>query len=107
MEEIKLENKTKPKVTLIIPGYNEEAIVASNLIVISEYMKGLEDRFDWELVFVNDGSIDRTGELAEEFSKSKDNVKVIHHIVNLNLGNALKTGFANSSGEYIVSSFFS
>jgi len=102
MEEIKLENKTKPKVSLIIPGYNEEAIVASNLTVISEYMKGLEDRFDWELVFINDGSKDRTGELAEEFSKNKDNIKVIHHIVNLNLGNALKTGFANASGEYIV-----
>lgn len=102
MEELNKDNRIKPKVSLVIPGYNEEAIVASNLTVISEYMKGLEDKFDWELVFINDGSKDKTGELAEEYSKGRDNIKVIHHIVNLNLGNALKTGFANATGEYIV-----
>lgn len=65
-------------------------------------MKGMEDKYKWEIIFVNDGSMDKTGILADEFSGSHGCVRVVHHFVNLNLGNALKTGFAHASGEYIV-----
>lgn len=91
-----------PKVSIIIPGYNEEAIVKLNLHIICEYLRGLEDKYKWEVIFINDGSKDKTGELAEEFCYGNNQMKVIHHLVNLNLGNALKTGFANASGEYII-----
>lgn len=96
------EIKEKPLVSVIVPAYNEEAIVASNLEVISNYMKRLEDKFEWKIIFINDGSKDRTGELAEELSKQNDHIIVVHHIVNLNLGNALKTGFENADGDYII-----
>jgi glycosyltransferase involved in cell wall biosynthesis len=54
------------------------------------------------VVFVNDGSADETGSLAEEFAKGNRRVRVIHHPVNMNLGAALKTGFTHSKGDYIV-----
>jgi glycosyltransferase involved in cell wall biosynthesis len=92
----------KTKVSVIIPGYNEEAIVTLNLKTICEYMQGMEGRFCWEVLLINDGSKDKTGELAEQFAKSNQNVRVIHHISNLNLGNALKTGFAHADGQYII-----
>lgn len=92
----------KPLVTLVIPAYNEEAILTEHLKIITEYMATLEDRYSWEIVLVNDGSKDNTGPLADAFASSEPRVRVVHHPVNLNLGNALKTGFRHARGKYIV-----
>jgi glycosyltransferase involved in cell wall biosynthesis len=102
MENEKPQKIVKPLVSFVIPGYNEEAIVANHLKVICEYLRNYEDRFSWEIIFVNDGSKDKTGVLADDFASRNSNVKVIHHIVNLNLGNALKTGFAHANGKYTI-----
>ena len=93
---------TKPFISIVITCYNEEAILAINLNCIIDYMNMLSSKYDWELVVVNDGSKDKTGEIADDFSKKNSHIKVIHHPTNLNLGNALKTGFKNSNGNIIV-----
>ena len=54
------------------------------------------------MIIINDGSKDNTGEMAEQFSKNRDNIIVHHNIVNLNLGRALQTGFALARGQYVV-----
>ena len=97
-----METKSKKRVSLVIPAFNEEAILKQNLQTICNYMKGLETKYDWEIVLVNDGSMDNTGELADDFAKENLRVRVFHHIVNLNLGNALKTGFAQAKGDYTI-----
>ena len=102
MEEKKICDKFKPLVSIVIPGYNEEAIIVKNLSKICEYIKEFEDKYDWEIIFVNDGSTDKTGLLVEEFASNCPFLKVLHHPVNLNLGNALKTGFANAKGQYTI-----
>lgn len=102
MEESKTYDGLKPFVSIVIPGYNEEAIVVQNLTRICDYMAGFNEEYNWELIFVNDGSLDKTGSLADEFAKNNSNVKVIHHVVNLNLGNALKTGFVHTKGDYTI-----
>ncbi len=93
---------SKPFVSIIIPCYNEEAILAANLGTIIDYMRTLQARYDWEIILINDGSKDKTGEIANDFSKTHQNIRVVHHPTNLNLGNALKTGFKNSNGNIIV-----
>lgn len=97
-----MEPISKPFISIILPCYNEEAILEINLNTVIDYMQERNGQYDWEIVLVNDGSKDRTGEIAECFSKKNDNIKVIHHPTNLNLGNALKTGFNNSNGNIIV-----
>jgi len=97
-----VESINKPFISIILPCYNEEAILEINLNTVIDYMQERNEQYDWEIVLVNDGSKDRTGEIAESFSKKNDNIKVIHHPTNLNLGNALKTGFNNSNGNIIV-----
>ena len=92
----------KPMISVVVPGYNEEAIIAKHLEIICNYMETLEDRYRWELVFVNDGSFDKTGELADEFARNRENVKVLHHISNFKLGQALRYAFKNCTGDYIV-----
>ena len=85
----------KPFASVVVPAYNEEAIVEENLGKICQFMNSIEDEYDWELIFVDDGSTDGTGEKADSFAKGKDNVHVLHHIVNFNLGQILKNRMAN------------
>lgn len=87
---------------MVLPCYNEEAILANNLHSIVTYLISKEERFQWEIVLVNDGSKDATGEIADDFAVRYSRIRVIHHPVNLNLGRALQTGFCNSKGDIIV-----
>ncbi len=91
-----------PLVSVILPAFNEAAMLWSTLTIVCRHMKSLEDRYRWELIVVNDGSSDRTGELAEAFGSSRNDVRVVHHPKNFGLGQALKSGFSCSRGEYIV-----
>jgi len=92
----------RPLVTLILPAYNEEAILEQNLDALFKYLDGLSDRFRWQILLVNDGSADRTGEIAERIAETRDDFTVLHHPRNFGLGQALKFGFGESKGDYVV-----
>jgi glycosyltransferase involved in cell wall biosynthesis len=95
-------NSVKPLVSLIVPAYNESSIIEKNLEILCDYMKSIEDSYRWEMIIVNDGSRDETYAMALEFAKSHDNILVLHHRTNFGLGQALKYGFKNCQGDYIV-----
>jgi glycosyltransferase involved in cell wall biosynthesis len=97
-----METLKKPFISIIAPCYNEEAILDTNITTIVNYLESKNDKYQWEIVIINDGSRDRTGEIADELEKNNKKIRVIHHPVNLNLGNALQTGFRNAKGEIIV-----
>jgi glycosyltransferase involved in cell wall biosynthesis len=92
----------RPFVSLVVPAYNESAIVQRNLGVLCDYMKSLEHKYEWEIIVANDGSRDDTSALARGFAAGRDNVFVFDHIVNFGLGQALKFAFNQCRGEYIV-----
>ncbi len=92
----------KPSVSIVVPGYNEASIIDKNLGIICEYMKSIETEYDWEIIFINDGSKDNTKEVAENFAKNNSKVFVYNHKVNLFLGHALRTGFKHAKGDYII-----
>ncbi len=88
--------------TILLPAFNEEAIIEKNVLIISDYLSSIIKKNDWEIIIVNDGSTDTTKEIAEKLSSQDNRIKVINHLVNLNLGNAIKTGFEHAHGEYII-----
>ncbi|MCW5918002.1 MAG: glycosyltransferase family 2 protein, partial [Ferruginibacter sp.] len=92
----------KTFVSIVIPCFNEEAILAGNLDVIIDYMKERENKYRYEIVIINDGSKDRTGEIADQYAEKYDFIRAIHHPVNLNLGHAMQSGFRHSKGDVIV-----
>jgi glycosyltransferase involved in cell wall biosynthesis len=89
-------------VSLVVPAYNEASIAEKHLSMLCSYMNSLEDEYRWEMVIINDGSSDETGSLADAFAKDKDNVHVLHHVTNLGVGEAFKSAFHVSQGDYIV-----
>lgn len=92
----------KPLVSIILPAYNEENIIEPNIARLYDYLNSLETYYSWEVLVINDGSSDQTGPLADKMAKSYTNMRVYHHKINRNLGTALRTGFENSLGEYVV-----
>ncbi len=102
LAEDSLSSDQKPLVSLVVPAYNEAAIVQQNLGVICDYMATLAYKYDWELIVVNDGSKDNTSLIAKSFAADKPNVHVLDHVVNFGLGQALKFAFNQCRGDYIV-----
>jgi glycosyltransferase involved in cell wall biosynthesis len=102
MYKITTKSDIKPFVSIVLPCYNEEAIIQNNITAIISYLENKKEKYRWEIVVINDGSKDQTGKIADEFAEKDHHTRVIHHPTNLNLGNALKTGFKNSKGDIIV-----
>lgn len=92
----------KSFISIILPCFNEEAILQINISTVISFMNSKADKYFWEIIIVNDGSSDRSGEIADEYEKNNEHIRVIHHPTNLSLGHALQTGFRNAKGEVIV-----
>ena len=89
-------------VSLVVPAYNEAAIVVQNLQRLCAYMSRLESAYRWEIVVINDGSTDATGDLVDMFAQQNPNVRAFHHITNFGLGQAFKFAFNRCRGEFIL-----
>jgi len=85
-----IEGLSRPFVSAIIPAYNEEQTIKK---VIDVIRKSDVD----EIIVVNDGSSDRTAEIAK-----KEGARVISHKKNAGKGAAMKTGVGNAKGNIIV-----
>jgi glycosyltransferase involved in cell wall biosynthesis len=92
----------KPSVSVIVPAFNEASIIADTLHKLVDYMHGLDDRYRWEIVVVDDGSTDGTGFLAQEMAETVPRIRVLRHRVNFMLGQALRTAFNSCTTDYLV-----
>jgi glycosyltransferase involved in cell wall biosynthesis len=93
---------SKPLVSIILPAYNEEAIIEKNIGLLYTYLDTLRDKYNWEVLVVNDGSSDNTGKIADSLVGKYDSLKIYHHLTNRNLGTAHRTGFENTKGDYVI-----
>lgn len=81
--------------TVVVPSYNSEAYLSKCINSLLESGDGIE------ILIINDGSTDRTGEMADAFAeKHPGRIQAIHQ-ENAGHGGAVNTGVANASGEYI------
>ncbi|MBW3606637.1 MAG: glycosyltransferase family 2 protein [Actinobacteria bacterium] len=88
--------------SIILPAYNEEALIADTLDQVRTYMLGLSDRYDWEIVVVDDGSADATGDVAVSYAAQHPNVRVLRHHSNFNVGQALRYAFSTCTTDYLI-----
>ncbi len=81
------------KVYICLPAYNEEESLASLLDRFC-ILVGQKD-FDYHIILVNDGSHDRTLEIAQSY-QDRLSLEIISHPVNMGLGEAIRTGFKHA-----------
>jgi glycosyltransferase involved in cell wall biosynthesis len=86
--------------TLILPALNEEASILAALERVVSALEHLTGSF--EIIVIDDGSSDRTGELAEKFAADDPRVRVLRNEVNVNYGVSLARGIAAAIGEWVT-----
>jgi glycosyltransferase involved in cell wall biosynthesis len=89
-------------VSVLIPAYNEAAIIERTLSTVRDHLSARSDSYTWEILVVDDGSTDGTGALADAFAAGDERVRVLHHRTNFGLGQALRYGFAQAHGDVVV-----
>jgi glycosyltransferase involved in cell wall biosynthesis len=89
----------RPSISFFFPACNEEATVETLTRRAIDLLPTLTD--DWEVIIVNDGSTDRTGEIADRLSLEIPRVRVVHHPTNAGYGRALRSGFAESHKDLV------
>lgn len=88
------------KISVVVPCYNEEESIGlfyNEIILVAKEMD-----YEFEFIFINDGSLDGTLEKLKDLSKIDERVKYISFSRNFGKESAIYAGFLNASGEYVV-----
>ena len=82
--------KTKKDLSIIVPVYNEQDSL--NQLYL-EIKSNVNEKYNWELIFVNDGSKDKSKEIIIDLVNTDSNVKLIDFLVNKGKSEAINIGF--------------
>ena len=86
-------------ISIVLPAYNEEKNIEQMVADCLAYLHKLKD--DYEIIVVNDGSLDQTGEISRKIAKRNKKVRLINHPQNKGYGQALKDGFRAARYDYV------
>ena len=86
----------KPEITIIVPVYNTESFLHKciNSILSQSYT-------NFELLLINDGSSDKSGEICDKFALKDDRIKVFHK-KNGGVSSSRNLGINNAQGKWIM-----
>src|SRR3954452_4483218 len=88
-----------PGISIFFPAYNDGGTIAS--MVIRAVKAASELTPDFEVIVVDDGSADGTGDIADELARTYPQVRAIHHPRNRGYGAALQSGFRSSTKDLV------
>lgn len=91
------ENKTSPKISVVLPVYNGERYLRESLDSILAQTMG-----DFELIVVDDCSTDATSVILAEYAVRDSRIRIIRNAENQKLPRSLNIGFAEARGEYLT-----
>ena len=85
-------------ISVVVPSHNEEM----NIGPLTQRILALYGDYIHEIIPVNDGSTDRTGQVIEELASKDDRIKPLHRVPPSGVGLALADGIAAASGRYVL-----
>lgn len=93
-------NNSDIRLSVFFPAYYDEGNIGK---VVESAVKVLEELKlkDYEVVVIEDGSPDKTGEVADAMAAKYEKVRVIHHEKNMGYGATLKDGFTSAKLDYV------
>ncbi len=99
MTAANLDKKFNRSISLLTWGYNEEELLEEFLDKAFKMMD--ENVEDYEIVFINDGSTDRTAEIVENYAKKRKELRVIHNEKNMNVGYSVRRAIKSATKEFL------
>lgn len=94
-----MQDTTKISVSVIVPALNEEKNIRG---AVESIIRESGGRDECEIIIFNDGSTDKTGEIAQDLARGNPRIRVVHHQTPQNLGSCFREGVAMAKGEYAV-----
>jgi len=89
------------RISVVVPALNEERVIDS--VVRDIHARLTESGFaDFELILIDDGSADRTGDIMESIARAMDRVRVLHNRSNIGLGASYWRGVREARFEYLM-----
>ena len=89
-----------PELSVFFPAYNEEKEIEKTVNKAKKVLAKIAKK--WEILIVNDGSKDRTLQVAKKLASKDKRIKVVNHKVNRGYGAAFKSGFYNAKYKWIT-----
>jgi glycosyltransferase involved in cell wall biosynthesis len=86
-------------ISVVLPAFNEAANIEQTVRAVVDYMR--THALEYEVIVVNDGSIDNTGAIVEALALTNPCIQLVTHSKNLGYGSALRSGFDLACKEYI------
>lgn len=101
---MKSKNNEFQKITIVVPCYNEEAVLPYFFSEIGRVIDGMTANSEilFELIFIDDGSTDQTLNLLREFTSKDERVRYISFSRNFGKEAAIYAGLKNAKGDYIA-----
>lgn len=90
----------KESISVVVAAYNEEENIAESVHVAMDIIS--KEVSDWEIIVVDDGSTDTTGNIANRIAQRNKRVKVIHHKQNEGFGIAFRDGIKKATKMYVT-----
>lgn len=95
-----IETLSSVELTLVTPMFNEESHIAQNMQALTSALRDIG--VPWEYIVVDDGSTDRSLEVAARVAATEPRCSIIHYRRNRGRGYALRRGFEAARGTYVV-----
>ncbi len=93
-------DKKIKEISVFFPTYNEEENIEKVVKKAKKVLDSVAEK--WEILIVNDGSLDNTLKIAEKLAKNDKHIKVVNHKVNQGYGGALKSGFKKAMYPWVA-----
>ena len=87
-------------ISLIVPCYNEEEALDIFYDEVTKVLKTID--YEYELIFVNDGSKDRTLQILKTLSATDSHVNYLSFSRNFDKESVMYAGFCNADGDYVA-----
>lgn len=91
---------THPKISIVLPCYNEEGVIAKTVTQVQTWAKSTGQSF--EIIVVDDGSHDGSGKVLTTLKKKFRTLRVMTHAKNKGYAAAIRSGMDNAKGTYIA-----
>ena len=87
-------------ISIVIPCFNEERRIGASLETMLGFLRS--SSLDWEIVAVDDGSRDATSAAIQRTADGEGRVRLVRHEVNRGKGEAVRSGFRSSRGDWVL-----